>query len=215
VRALKLLRPPTLDDVAPSGGALGSGLVDQRAQTEAEPLEAGLEVGHLSNEPHGLLACQRSRGAGGEHGQAASQVFKLATPVHRPLTLSNRCSARPEATTPPIVTSLPTLVAMATTYDVLRKLMAGADVPDLEELVPRPAWMRDGACTDQSLTGVNFFPGVGEPTGAAKAVCARCTVREQCLEFALQRRELHGVWGGTSLHQRRDIRRERLKSRAA
>ena|SRR5437867_4083987 len=104
---------------------------------------------------------------------------------------------------------------MATTYDVLRTLMAGVDVPDLEQLVWRPAWMREGACTHPSLVGVNFFPGVGEMTGPAKAVCARCGVREQCLEFALERRELHGVWGGTSVHQRRDIRRERLKSRAA
>jgi hypothetical protein len=47
---------------------------------------------------------------------------------------------------------------MATTYDVLRKLMVGTDVPDLEELVPRPEWMHQGACTDPSLSGVNFFP---------------------------------------------------------
>jgi WhiB family redox-sensing transcriptional regulator len=52
-------------------------------------------------------------------------------------------------------------------------------------------------------------------TTAAKDVCARCDVREQCLEFALEHREVHGVWGGTSVHQRRDIRRDRLKSRAA
>ena len=83
---------------------------------------------------------------------------------------------------------------MATTYDVLRELMAGVDVPDLERLVSRPAWMQEGACTDPSLTGVNFFPTVGRPIGPAKAVCARCGVREQCLEFALERKELHGVY---------------------
>jgi len=104
---------------------------------------------------------------------------------------------------------------MATTYDVLRKLMMGMDVPDLEQLTPRPDWMQQGACTDPSLTGVDFFPTVGQMTAPAKAVCARCDVREQCLEFALEHHEVHGVWGGTSVHQRRDIRRDRLKSRAA
>ena len=91
----------------------------------------------------------------------------------------------------------------------------GMDVPDLEQLTPRPDWMQQGACTDPSLTGVDFFPTVGQMTAPAKAVCARCDVREQCLEFALEHHEVHGVWGGTSVHQRRDIRRDRLKSRAA
>ena len=30
----------------------------------------------------------------------------------------------------------------------------------------------------------------------AKAICARCPVRRQCLVFALNTRQNHGVWGG-------------------
>jgi len=37
----------------------------------------------------------------------------------------------------------------------------------------------------------------------AKAICDLCAVRGQCLEFALQRGEAHGIWGGTSESERR------------
>jgi WhiB family redox-sensing transcriptional regulator len=36
----------------------------------------------------------------------------------------------------------------------------------------------------------------------AKAVCARCVVVEQCLEWALAAREPYGVWGGMSTEER-------------
>ena len=37
----------------------------------------------------------------------------------------------------------------------------------------------------------------------AKAICDRCTVRGQCLKFAVERGEAHGIWGGTSESERR------------
>ena len=37
----------------------------------------------------------------------------------------------------------------------------------------------------------------------AKAICDLCAVRGQCLKFALQRGEAHGIWGGTSGAERR------------
>lgn len=36
----------------------------------------------------------------------------------------------------------------------------------------------------------------------AKAVCARCTVVEHCLRWALRTREPYGVWGGLSVEER-------------
>ncbi len=39
----------------------------------------------------------------------------------------------------------------------------------------------------------------------AKAICARCVVRVECLEWALAVREPHGVWGGCSEHDRKQI----------
>ncbi|HEV3292850.1 MAG TPA: WhiB family transcriptional regulator [Streptosporangiaceae bacterium] len=37
----------------------------------------------------------------------------------------------------------------------------------------------------------------------AKAICGGCPVRRQCLAFALDTRQDHGVWAGISEHERR------------
>jgi WhiB family transcriptional regulator, redox-sensing transcriptional regulator len=66
-----------------------------------------------------------------------------------------------------------------------------------------------------------FFPVVESGPGlvqleAAKAVCARCAVRAECLSFATATVQDHGVWGGTSEEERRTARRARLsQSRTA
>jgi WhiB family redox-sensing transcriptional regulator len=49
-------------------------------------------------------------------------------------------------------------------------------------------------------------PGVRQ-VAQAKAMCAACGVRLQCLDFATTTRQAHGVWGGTT-------ERERLPQRA-
>lgn len=69
----------------------------------------------------------------------------------------------------------------------------------------RGDWRRAAACreADPEL----FFPvsargpGAGE-VARAKAVCAGCAVRRQCLQYALATRRAHGVWGGTSEEER-------------
>jgi WhiB family redox-sensing transcriptional regulator len=52
-----------------------------------------------------------------------------------------------------------------------------------------------------------FFPEQGESAGAAKAVCARCEIREACLAYAVRRGEPHGVWGAASVMERRALAR--------
>ena len=37
----------------------------------------------------------------------------------------------------------------------------------------------------------------------AKAICCSCAVRVACLEYALQIREPHGIWGGLTENERR------------
>jgi WhiB family redox-sensing transcriptional regulator len=71
-------------------------------------------------------------------------------------------------------------------------------------------WRDDAACRDTSPD--LFFP-VGT-TGAAirqiedaKQVCFQCTVRPECLEFALTTNQDSGVWGGTDEEERRKLRR--------
>ena len=53
-----------------------------------------------------------------------------------------------------------------------------------------------------------FFPEKGGSTRAAKRVCAACTARPECLEFALETDQPHGIWGGMSEPERRRLRRQ-------
>jgi WhiB family redox-sensing transcriptional regulator len=71
----------------------------------------------------------------------------------------------------------------------------------------QPRWMRDALCREYPRE--LFFPEVGSNGTQAKAICARCLVRAECLEFALsdQDARLHGVWGGTSPQDRKKLRR--------
>ncbi len=77
----------------------------------------------------------------------------------------------------------------------------------------RPAWHKHGACrgSDPNL----FFPERGESVKEAKAVCARCPVRPECLEYALANQEKFGIWGGLSERERRQLRRQRRLKEAA
>lgn len=52
-----------------------------------------------------------------------------------------------------------------------------------------------------------FFPERGGSSKAARAVCDQCTVRIECLKYALTNREQFGIWGGTSERERRKLRR--------
>jgi WhiB family redox-sensing transcriptional regulator len=39
----------------------------------------------------------------------------------------------------------------------------------------------------------------------AKAICAGCSVRQPCLDFALRIREPHGIWGGLNEVERKQL----------
>lgn len=74
------------------------------------------------------------------------------------------------------------------------------------ERAARRDWWQSAACNtaDPDI----FFPvsahGPGrEDTARAKAICARCPVRRQCLQFALATHQVDGVWGGTTEEERR------------
>jgi WhiB family transcriptional regulator, redox-sensing transcriptional regulator len=59
-----------------------------------------------------------------------------------------------------------------------------------------------------------FFPisSSGESVAQvrrAKAICARCLVRRDCLAFALRTKQADGVWGGMSEQERRQVNRRR------
>lgn len=82
-------------------------------------------------------------------------------------------------------------------------------------------WMKKGRCRDISPSV--FFPSDGVGVDVARAICADCPVKTPCLEYALENKVDHGVWGGASERERRRIARRRrlegattaVRSRAA
>ena len=50
-----------------------------------------------------------------------------------------------------------------------------------------------------------WFPENRASTRIAKALCKACPVARECLEFALVSNEMHGIWGGVSVGDRREM----------
>ena len=77
-------------------------------------------------------------------------------------------------------------------------------------------WQADAKCAELPIrrSDAMFFPERGGSSKAAREMCARCPVRPECLEYALENKEMHGIWGGTSEGERRKLRRGR-KTEAA
>lgn len=72
-------------------------------------------------------------------------------------------------------------------------------------------WKASAACSDPTID-----PEIFHATGAtspevrrAKAVCRGCPVQMQCLKWALDTEEPHGILGGATIRQRRAILRKR------
>jgi WhiB family redox-sensing transcriptional regulator len=76
-------------------------------------------------------------------------------------------------------------------------------------------WQWRAACRGEDAR-LFFPPNHSEPKEErlhrehrAKAICAICPVRVECLEYAVRTREPHGVWGGLNELERRLLLRER------
>lgn len=67
------------------------------------------------------------------------------------------------------------------------------------------SWRDGAACRDRP--DVDFLSGDTAVMRTAQQVCAGCPVAGECLEWALSRREVWGVWGGVTPTQRRKLRR--------
>ena len=82
---------------------------------------------------------------------------------------------------------------------------------------PSERWTARGAC--RSASPELFFPNgttglAVEDIQAAKAICASCPVRPQCLRFAVETGQDFGIWGGTTEDERRELRRHWLRRTA-
>ncbi|MFE0512948.1 WhiB family transcriptional regulator [Streptomyces sp. NPDC058964] len=67
-------------------------------------------------------------------------------------------------------------------------------------------WAGHAACRTADPDAL-FVEGAAQH--AAKAVCAGCQVRTECLAHALDQRIEHGVWGGMTERERRALLRRR------
>ena len=72
-------------------------------------------------------------------------------------------------------------------------------------------WQMKAACRGPQAT-IFFPPSHFERKdekeareGRAKAICATCSVRRQCLDYALRIKEPHGIWGGLNEVERRQL----------
>ena len=77
------------------------------------------------------------------------------------------------------------------------------------------SWRVYGECRGDNA--VHFFPPAhferkhekDARESRARALCAACRVRAECLDYALEVREPHGIWGGLNELERRRLLRRR------
>lgn len=80
-------------------------------------------------------------------------------------------------------------------------------------------WQTQGACRDMDS---NMFyyedqergPAKEKRIADAKAICAGCVVKEECLEFALTINERYGIWGGLTEEERQSVKRRRQRQQS-
>lgn len=85
--------------------------------------------------------------------------------------------------------------------EIFASLIARGEKLEYEE------WKMLGEC--RNYPPDVFFSSDGSGLVDAKKICAQCMVRSECLEYALDNRINHGVWGGASERERARILRRR------
>jgi WhiB family transcriptional regulator, redox-sensing transcriptional regulator len=90
----------------------------------------------------------------------------------------------------------------------LRAVRPGAAVAsDLFVIyIESPEWMERGLCGE--VDGDAWFPEKGGSTYMPKKICRACPVRSECLDYAMEHGERHGVWGGLSERERNRLAKE-------
>jgi WhiB family transcriptional regulator, redox-sensing transcriptional regulator len=96
---------------------------------------------------------------------------------------------------------------------VVEALMLSREpMPSLTELL-RPSWQAKAACRSEPVD--LFFPHEGTSPMQARRICNRCPVADDCLQYALERPSLKGIWAGTSERRRRRLRAQGLGAKPA
>ena len=85
----------------------------------------------------------------------------------------------------------------------------------MSALLADQAWQIRAAC--RGPQSIVFFPPTHferkdeklEREQRAKTICTSCGVKDDCLRYALQIREQHGIWGGLNEAERKTLLAER------
>jgi WhiB family redox-sensing transcriptional regulator len=88
---------------------------------------------------------------------------------------------------------------------------AELDAVALFEAIKVPAWTAAALCRAVERPDAMFFPERGGNTRAAKALCATCPVKIQCLRQAIADEVEHGVWGGMTAAEIGALRKNRKR----
>jgi WhiB family redox-sensing transcriptional regulator len=101
---------------------------------------------------------------------------------------------------------------MVTPRNELRLDVEGGHVPLVGALaMRRPSWWSSAACKGHDLK--LFFPDPRSNNyDTARAICAGCTVVEDCLAAALERGDQFGMFGGKSPQERKQLLQDRARS---
>lgn len=77
-----------------------------------------------------------------------------------------------------------------------------------EDMAGPITWRDVAACRERS--GVDFFPFSEDivAINRVKEVCAVCPVTDECLMYAIETRQVDGVWGGYTPRERTYLRRK-------
>ena len=79
----------------------------------------------------------------------------------------------------------------------------------LAELTRRPWWHSEAACRSHGPAAFIIGKGANAATmDRARAICSKCPVTVQCLDYALADPDTVGIWAGTTGRQRRQMRSE-------
>lgn len=72
----------------------------------------------------------------------------------------------------------------------------------ITERPPAGRWTDLAACRGKNPAWWYPAPGRGVSYQAARPICAACPVRPDCLQYALDAGEEHGLWGGLDPDER-------------
>ena len=84
-------------------------------------------------------------------------------------------------------------------------------------LRPIANWMEHGACRNDHHSPDWWWPDNSDPgnsaTQLALNICRYCPVRDLCLDYAIQHKEDHGIWGGLLPAGRHALAKQRRRHR--